>query len=126
MAILKKSRFTVFQYSIGDACSEVRRDFVGGHIFQYSIGDAWLFLFIAPAVSLAVFQYSIGDAGASCLWFLLFLSFCVGVCVGFCGCLLTVVVLALSLCWRAEKRGVRICVFFLLGVGRRYVCGGHG
>ena len=32
---------------------------------------------------------------------------------------MTVVVLVWSLCWCAEKRGVGVCVFFLLGVGLR-------
>jgi len=30
-----------------------------------------------------------------------------------------VVILVLFLCWCAEKRGVDVCVFFLLGVGLR-------
>jgi len=33
--------------------------------------------------------------------------------------LLTVVVLVWSLYWCAEKKGVGVCVFFLLGVGPR-------
>ena len=65
------------------------------------------------------FQYSVGDAGGSCVWFLWVFKFlCWRVWVS-CGGLLTVVVLVWSLCWCAEKRGVGVCVFFLLGVGLR-------
>jgi len=41
-----------------------------------------------------------------------FLSFVDGGVWVSCGGLLTVVVLVLSLCWCAEKRGVDVCVFF--------------
>ena len=80
--------------------------------FQYSIGDAKAKEVVYPLAMRLDFQYSIGDAGGSCVWFLWVFKFlCRRVWVS-CGGLLTVVVLVWSLCWRAEKRGVGVCVFF--------------
>ena len=81
--------------------------------FQYSIGDAEEACVRVRHVGRRIdFQYSIGDAEGSCVWFLWVFKFlCRRVWVS-CGGLLTVVVLVLSLCWCAEKRGVGVCVFF--------------
>ncbi len=72
-----------------------------------------------PAVYAVRFQYSIGDAGGSCLWFLWVFKFlCRCVWVSAAACWLWLFWFCF-LCRRAEKRGVGVCVFFLLGVGLR-------
>ena len=126
----------LFQYSIGDARSNIDGH-VGGADDHLSIlywrcknlnicgRSHWkvnhsfnTLLEMHPAkagLSFTVpkaFQYSVGDAEGSCVWFLWVFKFlCRRVWVS-CGGLLTVVVLVLSLCWCAEKRGVGVCVFF--------------
>ncbi len=66
----------------------------------------------APSMLYSPFQYSVGDAGASCPCFLrLFKFLCRRVWVS-CGACWLWLFWFCFLCWRAEKRGVGVCVFF--------------